>query len=109
MFGVKLTITSYCFTLLSKMQNVSFVPCFAFVLCILTSAVPFYMDHKPGGGRTYNRERMRECPVTIYNFTIHQIFRSLAIDLNTSRDRNLAASRLCKYLPLFTSTSVNNC
>ena len=27
--------------------NDSFVPCFAFVLCIMTSAVPFYMDHKP--------------------------------------------------------------
>ena len=25
----------------------SFVPCFAFVLCIMMSAVPFYMDHKP--------------------------------------------------------------
>ena len=27
--------------------NDSFVPCFAFVLCIMTSTVPFYMDHKP--------------------------------------------------------------
>ena len=27
--------------------NDSFVPCFAFVLCVMTSAVPFYMDHKP--------------------------------------------------------------
>ena len=27
--------------------NDSFVPCFAFVLCIMTSAVTFYMDHKP--------------------------------------------------------------
>ena len=27
--------------------NDSFVPCFAFVLCIMTSAVQFYMDHKP--------------------------------------------------------------
>ena len=27
--------------------NDSFVPCFAFVLCIMTSAVPFYMDLKP--------------------------------------------------------------
>ena len=25
----------------------SFVPCFAFVLCIMTSAVLFYIDHKP--------------------------------------------------------------
>ena len=27
--------------------NGSFVPCFAFVLCIMTTAMPFYMDHKP--------------------------------------------------------------
>ena len=27
--------------------NDSFVPCFAFVICIMTSIVPFYMDHKP--------------------------------------------------------------
>ena len=30
--------------------NKSFVPCFAFVLCIMTSPVPFYMDHKPKFG-----------------------------------------------------------
>ena len=27
--------------------NDSFAPCFAFVLCIMTSAVPSYMDYKP--------------------------------------------------------------
>ena len=27
--------------------NDSFFPCFALVLCIMMSAVPFYMDHKP--------------------------------------------------------------
>ena len=35
------------FTPLAQDANDSFVPCFAFVLCIMTSAVLFYMDHKP--------------------------------------------------------------
>ena len=43
MFGVKRTMTCYCF---NQDTNDSFIPCFAFVLCIMTSAVPFYMDRK---------------------------------------------------------------
>ena len=32
--------------------NDSFVPCFDFVPCIMTSAVPFFMDHKPFSGNS---------------------------------------------------------
>ena len=46
MFGVKWTITRIVLPFV-QVANDSFVPCFAFVLCIMTSAVSFYMEHKP--------------------------------------------------------------
>ena len=63
MFDVKRTITSYCFYPFVQDENDSFVPCFAFVLCIMTSAVRFYLqipvlDSILGKPRAISRDRV---------------------------------------------------
>ena len=50
--------------------NDSFVSCFAFVLCIMTSAVPFYMDHKPFM-ESYEKMRISRDPSYV-NFLSHK-------------------------------------
>ena len=58
----------------------SFVPCFAFVLCIMTSAVLFYIDHKPP--LFYHKSLLRA--VWLHSF-FFQIIWAICTDGKTQR------------------------